>query len=444
MWTVEIIIMLCMIALNGLFAGYEIALAAVSLAQLRVLDQKNRPGARAALDMKLNMAGSLAVIQLGITLFGAIAAATGGAGAEETLSPFLEAMGMPPTPAQIVSIALVVLPLTVVSIVFGELIPKVFALRNQEWLCLKLSGVMRRFARFVHPAVALLETAVTAIVNWAQRRWRPLEGEGAFAEPAELRELVAVAQLARASHLIGGHEESIIRNAAGLARKPVHEIMLASQYINMLNADDSLAECLIAAHLFLHTRFPVTDKHADPQAILGYVNFKDIVALMRLSPKQVSLRAILHPMPDFPEGTSVSAALEKMMREHTHIALIRDEKRTVLGMITLEDVLEELVGEIHDEHDRLGTHIVRSGNGWVIGGGVHLHRIHEMTGIDLPGIPETGLTSMTDWVCHHLGRPVLGGDVVEKPGLRVVVRKIRHGHVMEAQLTPTEALPPKS
>ena len=83
MWTIEVIVMLSMIGLNGLFSGYEMALAAVSLAQLRVLDQKNRPGARAALDMKKNMAGSLAVIQLGITLFGAIAAATGGSGAEE-------------------------------------------------------------------------------------------------------------------------------------------------------------------------------------------------------------------------------------------------------------------------------------------------------------------------------------------------------------------------
>jgi putative hemolysin len=441
MWTMEIIIMLCMIAMNGVFAGFEIALAAVSLAQLRVLNEKNRPGARAALDMKLNMAGSLAVIQLGITLFGAIAAATGGAGAEESVSPFLEAMGMPPTPAQIVSISLVVLPLTVVSIVFGELIPKVFALRNQEWLCLKLSGAMRCFARIVHPIVALLETAVTAIVNWAQRRWRPLDGDGAFAEPSELRELVAVAQLARASHLIGGREEAIIRNAAGLARKPVRDIMLSSEYINMLNADDSLAECLIAAHLFLHTRFPVTEKRADPQAIVGYVNFKDIVALMRLSPKQVSLRAILHPMSDFPEGTSVSAALEKMMREHTHIALIRDENRAVMGMITLEDVLEELVGEIHDEHDRLGTHIVRSGPGWVVGGGSLLHRIHEITGILLTGMPEFS-TTLTDWVCDHLGRQVMGGDVVEKDGLRVVVRKIRHGHVMEAQLAPTETPPP--
>ena len=166
------------------------------------------------------MAGSLAVIQLGITLFGAIAAATGGSGAEEFLSPRLESWGLGPSVAQMMAMALVVLPLTVVSIVFGELIPKVFALRNQEWLCLKLSGPMRGFAGFVHPVVGLLESTVTGIVNWAQRRWRPLEGDGTIAEPNELRELVAVAQLARASHLIGGHEESIIRNAAGLARKP--------------------------------------------------------------------------------------------------------------------------------------------------------------------------------------------------------------------------------
>lgn len=437
MWTIEVIVMLSMIALNGLFSGYEMALAAVSISQLRILTEKGRLGAKAALDMKQNMAGSLAVIQLGITLFGAIAAATGGVGAEEILAPRLEDLGLPATAAKVIAVGLVVLPLTVISIVFGELIPKVFALRNQEWLCLKLSGPMRGFAGLVHPIVGLLESAVTAIVNWAQRRWRPSEGDGTHTEPAELRELVAVAQLARASHLIGGHEESIIRNAAGLARKPVREIMLSSEYINMLNADDSLAQCLIAAHLFLHTRFPVTEKPADPQAIVGYVNFKDIVALMRLSPKLVSLRAILHAMPNIPEGTSVSAALEKMMREHTHIALIRDDQQKVLGMVTLEDVLEELVGEIHDEHDRLGTHITKSGMGWIVGGGALTHRIHEITGITLPDMPEFS-TNLSDWVCNRMSRQALGGDIVEIPGLRIVVRKIRHGHVMEAQLTPAE------
>ncbi len=437
MWTMEIGVMLCMIGLNGLFSGYEMALAAVSITQLRVMAEKGRPGARAALDMKQNMAGSLAVIQLGITLFGAIAAATGGAGAEGMLAPWLKGLGLPSTPAKILAVGLVVLPLTIVSIVFGELIPKVFALRNQEWLCLKLSGLMRAFARMVRPVVALLESAVTGIVNWAQRRWRPTSADGPHSEPTELRDLIAVAQLARASHLIGGHEETIIRNAAGLARKPVREIMLSSKYINMLNADDSLGQCLVAAHLFLHTRFPVTEKPGDPQAIIGYVNFKDIVALMRLSPKQVSLRAILHAMPDLPEGLSVAAALDKMMREHTHIALIRDDKQTTLGMITLEDVLEELVGEIHDEHDKLGTHITRAGHGWVIGGGALIHRIQEITGIRLPDMPEFS-TTLTDWVCHRLGRPVLGGDVVEIPNLRIVVRKIRHGHVMEAQLTPPD------
>lgn len=425
MWTVEIIIMGCMIALNGLFAGYEIALAAVSLARLRVLEHKGSPGAKAAVTMKQNMAGSLAVIQLGITLFGAIAAATGGSGASEILAPRLKELGWAPGLAQAAAVGLVVLPLTLVSIVFGELIPKVFALRNQEWLCLKMSGAMRQFAGLVHPIVAAMEAVVTGIVNWAQRKWRPSEGESRFAEPAELRELAAVAQLARASHLIGGKEESIIRNATGLSRKPVGDIMLPAESINMLNADNSLAECLIAAHLYLHTRFPVTEQVKDPQRIIGYVNFKDIVALMRLSPQQVSLRAILHPMPDFQRSTSVAVALEKMMREHTHIALIRNLTGKVVGMITLEDVLEELVGEISDEFDRLGTHVVRSGLGWVVGGGVHVDRLKEMTGIALTGLPPGGGQAVTDWVCHRLGREVSGGDVIEENGLRIVVRKIR-------------------
>jgi putative hemolysin len=139
----EGVIILVMIALNAVFAGYEIALASVSLARLQVLHTSHRSGASAAMWMKQNMESSLAVVQLGITFVGAIAAATGGAGAEETIAPSLEKMGLRSGFADLLAITIVVVPLSIITITVGELIPKVFALRNAEWVCLRLSPIMR-------------------------------------------------------------------------------------------------------------------------------------------------------------------------------------------------------------------------------------------------------------------------------------------------------------
>jgi putative hemolysin len=141
---VELIAMLAMVLLNGVFAGYEIALASVTAARLQVLVRENRAGAKAALQMKQNIEGSLATMQVAITLLGAFAAAIGGAGAHETIMPLLrEGLGFSPTASSIVAIALVAVPLTIVTIMLGELVPKVFAMRNKEWVCLRLSPLMR-------------------------------------------------------------------------------------------------------------------------------------------------------------------------------------------------------------------------------------------------------------------------------------------------------------
>lgn len=441
MWMLEISVMLGMIALNGLFAGYEIALASVSVARLKVLEQERRIGAKAALLMKERMEASLAVVQVGITLCGAIAAATGGAGAEEKLAPAVAAAtGLSSGVSEFLAVAMVVLPLTVVTILFGELVPKVFGLRNAEWLCLKLSPFMRVFSVIVRPVVAFFEGSVTGIMEWIQRKWRPhVEGQSPT-DPATLHELRALAQLARASNLIGRREETIIRNAAQLSRRPVREIMLPATHINMLNAGDSLAEALITAHLYLHTRFPVTERPGDPQAIIGYVNFKDIVALLRLSPGQAALQSILHPMPALPADAPVSASLEMMMRDHTHIAVVRDAAGAVIGLVTIEDVLEALVGQMYDEHDRLPAYVTPAGPGWVVGCGISLSQLKERTGIDLQryGAATEGLM-LCDWIARKLGRPAQGGDTVEDRELRIVVRKIRHGRVAEAQVNVTDA-----
>jgi putative hemolysin len=437
----ELIAMLAMVLFNGVFAGYEIALASITMGRLQLLVRENRAGARAALHMKQNMEASLAAMQVAITLAGAIAAAIGGAGAQQSLKPLLmETFGFSASLAGFLAIALVVVPLTFVTIMLGELVPKVFSMRHSEWVCLRLSPLMRWFSYVAWPAVWVFESTVRTMMNWGERRWGKRIDGRPKGEATELLELRAHAAYARASHLIGEKEESIIVGAARLSSHTVREAMLPAEHISLLDLQASLDDSLVTAHLDMHTRFPVAERPADPQSILGYVNFKDLVALMRLSrPREASLRAVLRPLPSIRDNLPLGACLERLIREHTHIALVRDRADQVVGLITLEDILEEFVGDIQDEYDRLPVHAVRSGWAWVVGGGLSLARLAELTGIDLTmdppaKVPETGLRTVSDWIISQLQHAARGGDVVARPGIRVVVRKVRRQKVLEAQV----------
>jgi putative hemolysin len=125
-----------------------------------------------------------------------------------------------------------------------------------------------------------------------------------------------------------------------------------------------------------------------------------------------------------------------MIREHTHIALVVDVSNKVVGMITLEDILEEFIGEIEDEYDRLPAHVTPSGRAWVVGGGISIQRLKEVTGIDLSvDLPPAGAATLSTWFSGHLGRPIRGGDELTRGGVRVIVRKIRRQKVLEAQVS---------
>lgn len=428
-----------MVGCNALFAAYEIALASASLGRLKALADAHRRGARAALTMKQNMEGSLAALQLGITLVGAIAAATGGADADEWIAPYLvDSLGFSGRVAHVLSLALVVIPLSAVTIVVGELIPKVFALKHKEWVCLKLSPPMQALTTVVYPAVWILEGSVRTLLSWSERRWTPTM-EGHKAEVTEMQELRAVVALARTSRLIGGQEEKIILGAARLSSRSIAEIMIAVRDITTLDISQSMSESLVLAHTDMHTRFPVCAKPGDPQTICGYVNFKDIVSELRLAPDQPSLRGIMRSMPDLSDELSIAASLQRMIREHVHIALVRNRQGDIVGMVTMEDILEELVGDIEDEYDRVPGHVAESGVGWVMGGGVTLERMEQIMGVKfdrnrLPG----GTRTLHDWISAHLERPPRGGDVVKAQGLRVLVRKLRRGRVLEAQISRDE------
>lgn len=434
MFGIELIVMVFMIGLNSILAAYEIALASISFSRLQSLISANRKGASAALYMKQNLEGSLAGIQLGITLAGAVAAAVGGAGAEENLSPEIQnSLGVSSATAQFLAIAMVVAPLTVITIIFGELIPKVFAIRNKELVCLRLSPTMKWFVSTVWPVVWILEKSVTGLMSLGERRLKGDAPPLTKTESAELQELRASVALARTSRLIGPQEEKIILGASALSHRPISEAMLPASAIRMLKIDSSMEDSLVAAHLDMHTRFPLTERTDDPQAIVGYVNVKDIIAQLRLSPRDPSLRSIMRAIPKLSDTRPIAECLDQMIREHTHIALVQTQDGTIAGMVTLEDILEEFVGNIEDEFDKLPAHAHQTGNGWIVAGGISLSRFSELTGKPLPKFdsPEP-IHTLSDWVTAQLGGVVRGGEVLVREPFRIVVRKIRRQKVLEA------------
>jgi putative hemolysin len=383
--------------------------------------------------MKNRMEGSLAVVQLGITLVGAIAAAAGGANIDERFAPVLQQrLGVSETIADVLALICFVVPLSAVTIVIGELIPKVFALKNAELVCVWLSPLMWAFALVVYPAVVLFEWLTKTflrMIDMILPRRKEEHGAGLY-------ELRAQVNMLRASQVIGMQEERIILQASRLSAMKVKDIMMPDDDIVMVVADAPLSENLVVAHMDLHTRFPVTVRKADPQAIIGYVTFKDMVLLAKTHPGNPIIREIVRQIISLPAEMTLSEALRRMTLEHNHLALVRDGEGVVVGMITQEDIFEELVGDIQDEFDRLPRHISPAGHQLVVGGGVQLSQLRDVLHRPELGDELPANKTLNDWLNHGREEPLKGGDMVVVDRIWAQVRKVRRRRITEALLDP--------
>lgn len=436
MFGYELIVIAVMLVFNAIFAAYEMGLASISRARIAILHNEKKKGAAEAAFMKDKMEASLATIQIGITMVGVAAAATGGAGVQETFVPYLELnLGISVTLSRILAIVVLMIPLTFVIIVFGELVPKMLALNNKEWIVLRLSPAMKVFSQAIGPIVSIIEITVKKVVGLLTR----LSGIKPSSQQW-LHELRAAASLARTAKLIGEREEKIVLAAAHLSTQMVRDIMMPAKDITMIYVGSSLNDALIKAHLDMHTRFPVCMKENDPQSIEGYVNFKDIVAAMRVNPSDPSVRGILRTIKKVSGDMPLSLLLEIMIRERNHIVIVTSEEETVLGMVTMEDVIEELVGEIEDEFDRLPTHIHPYGSAcWIVGGGISIGTVAAAAGLDWSGkFGEGKAPTVAEWCVQQVGQPLKGGETIESDNLRVVPRKFRRNKVSEAMVSVIE------
>lgn len=425
----ETLIIFLMIIFNAVFAAYEMALASISQTRLSYLVQTKKKGSIEALFMKDRMEASLAVVQLGITLVGAIAAAIGGASITELLNPyFQEHFNVSDQIAEFLSLVTLIIPLSAFTIIFAELIPKTYALKNSEWVVLKLSRIMKYFTIIAYPIVSSMENIVKAAIKFISKKTQ--NNTSTTDTQSSLHELTAALSLARTSRLINAQQEKIVLSAAQLSLRPIKDIMLPATEICMIPLSSTLADALVQAHLDMHTRFPVCENSNDPQTIQGYINFKDIMAALKINPEEPTIKGIIRPLKKFVCALPISKVLEQMIHEKLHIGLIQNSQGEIIGMITQEDIIEELVGEIEDEFDRLPNHIHPYGNQWLIGGAAQMSTVAKTLGIEWT--PKEGDLKLADWCHRQSTKPFNGGETIPGSGFQITIRKLRRKKISEA------------
>lgn len=342
----EWLVVLVCLFLNALLAAAEIAFVTLTRAQLREIAKSGKKSAKTLLELRENPERTLSVMQIGISLVGAVAAAVGGAEAHESIAPyFIERFNLGDRTAAALSIALIVVPLTFLSVIFGELVPKTLALRNPLRIALFSASWLMTLDKIFLPIVDLLEWSTKKILAIFFPKSR------VAAPPPETVELDQLSMQAR----------QYILNLVGVEKKRVREVMLPWTQVDHVYFSQTIQEVEVVALRSGHTRLPVI---AEGQ-VFGIINTKELLALVKSgADKWVQ---IVRPVSRVQESDSLFKALRQMQEKRSHLSTVFAGS-SLVGIVTMEDILEEVIGEIYDEDDDGALRRILSSAGRMRGG----------------------------------------------------------------------------
>jgi CBS domain containing-hemolysin-like protein len=411
----NLLVALVLVALNGFFVAAEFALVRVRESRIVQLEQEGSARARVVHDALRELDAYLSVCQVGITVASLALGWVGEPAVAHFIAPVLEVIGI--TSERAVSIIAVVLGFAVITyahLVFGEQAPKYFSIQKAEKVSLWISRPLKLFMFLFRPMVWLVNTST----NFILRPWGIRLGEEMEAHSEE--ELRIMISSSAASGVLEPEERDYLNNVFDFGDKVAREIMVPRPDIEALPYDAPLDELVERAAFGRYTRYPVYE--GDLDHILGAVHVKDLFRVAKEGPEDFDIRAIIRECLVVPENKPIEQILREFQKRKLQMAIVIDEWGSVEGLITIEDILEEIVGEIQDEFDEGEAAIEEIGDGvYAVDGRIPITEVNEYFGLDLP---HEDFDTIGGYVLGSLGRPPRPGDTVEADGVTLRVKSV--------------------
>ena len=406
----EIIILLVLIALNGFFALSEIAVVSSRPTRLRALAQEGKRGAHAALALAADPGRFLSTVQIGITAVGLIAGAYSGAILTGDLARLLLGLGMARTPAEWVAYAVVFSAVTYLSLTFGELVPKNFALRNPEGIACAVAPFMAALSRVAAPAAWVLDASTRALFRLVRYKARP---QSSVTEE-EIKALIAEAETAG---VVESGERRMIIGVLRLGDRQVRALMTPRSDVDWLDVTSPLRDMIKQILATEHTRLPVGEGSID--ALVGVLKTREPLASLALG-KPVDVMAHIRRAPLIPDTTDALDALEILREAEIPMALIHNEYGGFEGIVTPADVLEAIAGAFRSDINGEEPPAVRRADGsWLFAGWLRADEMADQLGVMLPG--DRDYQTVAGFVLAHLRHLPATGEHVDVAGWRFEV-----------------------
>ena len=417
-----IALVLALILLGSFFVAAEIALISLREGQIKQLSQnKGRRGARVA-KLTENPNRFLAAAQVGVTVCGFLSAALGAEKLGVFVEPNLVDLGLSESSARLISIIGVTLVIAYFSLVFGELAPKRLALFRSEAISLNSSYVIEGIARLFRPIIWLLSKSTDLVVK--------LFG----IDPREERSQISEEEL---MELVSGHnalteeEREIVEEVFNTSEKLVNEVMVPRTEVDFMDGSLTVNKAIALAVEMAHSRYPVVSGNTDE--VIGFIHVRDLLDPKSANPNS-KIQDLVRPIMYLPGTKGVLPSLTEMRNQRQHLAIVLDEYGGTDGIVTLEDLVECLIGDIQDEYDTEEEEIsTESKTGDIeIDGLTSLEDLESETGIALPEGP---YQTVSGYIMHFLGRMPKERDAVSINGVKLVVVTLEGHRVGQVLIT---------